>query len=59
MAEFIERRKSDRRQGPIRSGTERRAFDTAPPQGVTRGPDRRQGDRRAGADRRQAQGAAN
>ncbi len=58
MADFVERRKNDRREGAIRSGVERRRMDTKPPDGVTRGPDRRQADRRSGNDRRQAQGYA-
>ncbi len=59
MQPIVERRQTDRRQGAIRSGQERRRAETPVPTGVIRaGQDRRQGDRRTGADRRTTQAAA-
>lgn len=55
MAEFIERRKGERRKGPIRSGSDRREKTISPREGPTRsGSDRRGKDRRSGLDRRKA-----
>ncbi len=53
MEPFAERRQAERRQGPIRSGQERRRGDVPVPAGVIRSEqDRRQSDRRCGIDRR-------
>ncbi len=59
MSDFVERRQEDRRQGPIRSGQERRRDEVPVPAGVVRsGQDRRQADRRRGIDRRMSSPAA-
>lgn len=53
MADFVERRKDERRKGPIRSGVDRRKQTISPKEGSTRsGSDRRRRDRRSGLDRR-------
>jgi hypothetical protein len=53
MAEIVERRKGNRRKGPIRSETDRR-LKTPPPAGSTRsGNERRRAERRKG-DRRKS-----
>jgi hypothetical protein len=55
MAEFVERRKGERRKGPVRSGADRREKTISPKEGPTRsGSDRRHKDRRSGLDRRKA-----
>jgi hypothetical protein len=54
MADSVNRRKAQRRKGPIRSGQDRR-LKTPPPAGSTRsGRERRQKDRRSGRERRKA-----
>ncbi len=59
MQPIVERRHTDRRQGPIRSGQERRRAEVPVPAGVVRsGQERRQGDRRNGVDRRASHAAA-
>jgi hypothetical protein len=55
MSEFVERRKGERRKGPIRSGAERRKEAVPPPSDVKRsGSERRRKDRRSGQDRRKS-----
>lgn len=45
-------RKGQRRKGPIRSATDRRAGETGPSKFERRGNERRQGDRRSNIERR-------
>jgi hypothetical protein len=54
MSDLVERRQGqDRRQGPIRSGSDRRDPNRPPsPESTRSGIERRKGDRRSGLDRR-------
>lgn len=45
-------RNGQRRKGPIRSGSDRRSLETAPPKFNRRDTERRAGDRRSGIERR-------